>query len=277
VAPSAAAALQDAGALVLGDHTLHLQQQIVLGRAADGAVEERDLDTGSAELLDQQYLVGVAARQAIRSMHVDPVDLAGHDRVAQALQGRARERRAATTFVHVGMVRIDRGTLGGCTLPQGRELARHRVAARLAVARHPCIQRGRDPTHVQPSANRLGPRRPVARAELRDALPAASGGVGSAPGARRPRPGTAARSASPRTRPASPVRQACCAGPWALPSARPLLPRSWPVSRPVRNRSPYCARRPARATSVRHSKLATLWGELSRARRGRYPPHPPGA
>ena len=34
----------------------------VFGRTADGAVEEHDLDTGAAELLHEQHLIGIAPR-----------------------------------------------------------------------------------------------------------------------------------------------------------------------------------------------------------------------
>lgn len=197
VAPPAPAALQDAGALVFGDHTLHLQEQVVLGGAADGAVEEHHFDPSAAELLNEQHLVGVAPRQPVGGVHVDPVHLAGRDRVAQPLQRRARQPRPAATLVHVGVVRGDRGTVGGRALPQGRDLAGHRVAARLSVARYARIQASRDPIHAQPSSNLPSPPRPRGRAGARRGRRAVSGGVGSAPSARRPRPDTAARSEPP--------------------------------------------------------------------------------
>lgn len=96
--PRAPAALQDARALVLGDHALDLQEQVVLGRAADGAVEERHSDAGVAEILDE-HLVGVASRQAVGGEHVDQVHLARRDRVAQRLQHRARQCRPAAVLV----------------------------------------------------------------------------------------------------------------------------------------------------------------------------------
>ena len=65
VAAPASAALEELGTLVLGDHALDLQEQVVLGAAADGAVEEHHLHAGTAELLDQEHLVGIAPGQAV--------------------------------------------------------------------------------------------------------------------------------------------------------------------------------------------------------------------
>ena len=257
------AALQDAGALIFGDDALHLQQQVVLGRAADGAVDERDLDAGAPELLDQQDLVGVAPREPVRGMHVDPVDLAQGRRVAQAVHRRARQRRPAAPLVHIGVVRADRGTIGCGPLPQGRELACHRVVAHLALARHARVEGSRDPTHSQPSSSPAGPLCLRSWAASRPERQPASGGAGSAPGARRPRPGTAARSSPPRTTRAPPARDPCCAGPWTPSSVRPGVRRLCPVTGSDRKPSPYQARKERRSNKARHSKVATSWEELS--------------
>ena len=48
--------LENAGTLVFGDHTLDLQEQVVLGRATDRAIEEHHLDTGATELFHEQHL-----------------------------------------------------------------------------------------------------------------------------------------------------------------------------------------------------------------------------
>jgi hypothetical protein len=53
VALAAAATLEDLGALVLGHHTLDLQEQVVLRRHPDRAVEEHDLGAAAAELVEQ--------------------------------------------------------------------------------------------------------------------------------------------------------------------------------------------------------------------------------
>ena len=62
---AAAKALAQHGALVLGDGTLDLQQQLVVRVIGDRMLQEGDLTAGTAELLKQQDLVGIAPRQAI--------------------------------------------------------------------------------------------------------------------------------------------------------------------------------------------------------------------
>jgi hypothetical protein len=81
--PSAPAALQDLGALVLGDHALDLEQEVVLGAGADGAVREDDLGAGLAELLDEENLIGVPPGQTIRRKDVDLIEHAGRHGIAQ--------------------------------------------------------------------------------------------------------------------------------------------------------------------------------------------------
>ena len=63
---AAAATLQDLRSLVLGDDPLHLQQKIVLGRAADRVIEEGYFGAGAAELLDEQDLMGIAPSKTDR-------------------------------------------------------------------------------------------------------------------------------------------------------------------------------------------------------------------
>jgi hypothetical protein len=101
MAATAPATLQDLGPLVFGDHALNLEKQIVLGRAADGAVQENDLGTGPTELVDQQRLMGVAASKPIRGVDIDAVDLATGNGIPQPLQRRAKQDRTAVAFVQI--------------------------------------------------------------------------------------------------------------------------------------------------------------------------------
>ena len=56
-----AAPLHDLGALVLGDHALDLEQQVLLRAAADGVAEEHDLDAAPGELFKDQDLICILA------------------------------------------------------------------------------------------------------------------------------------------------------------------------------------------------------------------------
>src|SRR4051794_41538704 len=70
MAASSAGALQDLGALILSNDTLDLKQEIVLGGAANWAIEEDDLHAGPAQLLNQEHLMGIAAGEAGRRLHI---------------------------------------------------------------------------------------------------------------------------------------------------------------------------------------------------------------
>ena len=56
-----ATALHDLGALVLGDHALDLQEQVLLGSAAWGIAQEDDLNAATGEFLEYQNLICIFA------------------------------------------------------------------------------------------------------------------------------------------------------------------------------------------------------------------------
>jgi len=97
---AAPGALGDLRALVLGDHPLELAQELVLGRArALSLLGEADLDTGAPELLEQQHLVGIAAREAVVGVAEQQLEGALGGAIAQALERRALKRGARETLV----------------------------------------------------------------------------------------------------------------------------------------------------------------------------------
>ena len=86
----AATPLGDLRALVLGDHPLELAQQLVLrGARSLGLLGEHDLDPAARELLQQQHLVGVAAREPVRRMTQHDLEAPVERPVAKPLQRRA--------------------------------------------------------------------------------------------------------------------------------------------------------------------------------------------
>jgi hypothetical protein len=108
--------LQYLAALVLGDDALNLQQQIVLRRVADRAVEEYDPRPAAVKLLDQQDLMGVLACQPVWRQHIDALDIAGGHRVAQLLQRQPLKIAAAATIIHVAVMRLELKAVGRDTL-----------------------------------------------------------------------------------------------------------------------------------------------------------------
>jgi hypothetical protein len=71
---AAAEALAEDGALVFGDGALDLQQELVVRVVRDRVLQEHHLGAGAAELLQEQDLVGVLARQPVGGQHGDDPD-----------------------------------------------------------------------------------------------------------------------------------------------------------------------------------------------------------
>jgi hypothetical protein len=97
---AAPVALGDLRAFVFGDHALDLDQQPglrVIARCRAG--EEVHLDAEALELVQDQHLVGVGAREAIRAQTQDRVQRTGLGRVAQAVHRRAVQPRARVAVV----------------------------------------------------------------------------------------------------------------------------------------------------------------------------------
>lgn len=113
---TAPATLQDLGPLILGNHTLDLEQKIILRCAADRAVQENDFRTCTTKFVDQKHLMGITACQPIRGMDINALDMAAGNCVPQPLQGRTRQDRTTVAFIHVAVIRFELEVLGSDTL-----------------------------------------------------------------------------------------------------------------------------------------------------------------
>src|SRR5574342_920428 len=58
---AAPAAFQDLCTLELGNHSLHLQQQVILGRVSNGAIDEDDLHPQAMKFLNEHEMMGMVA------------------------------------------------------------------------------------------------------------------------------------------------------------------------------------------------------------------------
>ena len=105
---AAPVALHQLGLLVLGEHALELDQQLVLRAVAPRPLHELHPDAAAGELLDQQRLVGELACQPVRRVDQHDVQAALGGQVPQRLQGRAGQRRAGVPLV--GEHPVFRGT-----------------------------------------------------------------------------------------------------------------------------------------------------------------------
>ena len=86
---AAPVALHQLGLLVLGEHALELDQQLVLGAVAARPLHELHPRPAAGELLDQQRLVGELAGQPVRRVDQHDVEAALGGQVPQRLQARA--------------------------------------------------------------------------------------------------------------------------------------------------------------------------------------------
>ena len=138
---SATTSLEDLRPFVLGDHALHLQQQVFFGTVADGPIQKDQFDATPPQLLDKQNLVGVLPGQAIRRMHVQAVKGARIGRVAQSFQRGTRQRRSTVAFVDEAKFFFKGTAVAGNTLLECFELAADRVLFRLLLRGNPRVNR----------------------------------------------------------------------------------------------------------------------------------------
>jgi hypothetical protein len=100
--PSAAVAFGYFGALILGDHTLHLNQQrcfrIIVKR---GSIHIVDLDAMPGQLIGDQDLIRVAARQTVRRQAPDVLDQASFGSIAESVQTRPVKTRSRVAIVRI--------------------------------------------------------------------------------------------------------------------------------------------------------------------------------
>ena len=139
---AAAEALAQQRPLVFGHCPLDLQEKLVAGIIGDGVVEERHRAAGTAELLEDQGLIGILAREAVRAEHRDDIDLGVADGVPQGVEPGPVEPGAAVAFVAEGMLGPE--LMAGLFRPgaQGRDLAVDRLLPLLALGGHPGIDGG---------------------------------------------------------------------------------------------------------------------------------------
>jgi hypothetical protein len=127
------------GALLLRNHPLHLQQQVVFGALPQGPLEEDHLDASTSALIDQQDLIRILAGQALGRVPREPVHTARRDDIPQALQRWADQRGPTLAFVKKLHRRGHTQPIDGPALPQGCDLARHGVRRRWLLRRHPRV------------------------------------------------------------------------------------------------------------------------------------------
>src|SRR5215831_3929599 len=97
--PPATCTFGNLSPLVLGDHPLHLCEQFTLRGIAEWVLKKDQLCIEFLELLDEKPLMRIVAREPIRRENYDGIEFAVLRAVAQSIQRRSIESRAADVFI----------------------------------------------------------------------------------------------------------------------------------------------------------------------------------
>jgi len=114
---------EDLRPLVFRDHALELQQQLIFSRCRPRRADKQGFDTGTSQLLDQQDLIGISSTEPIGCIDQHGVELAFGRQVANPLEARADQTRAAIAFVFEYPFRGNSVALLGGERGQRRRLA----------------------------------------------------------------------------------------------------------------------------------------------------------
>ena len=155
-------ALQDLRPLILGDHALELNQQLILGARTLGRLHKQRFHPLTRELLDQQDLVGVFAAQSIRRIDERRLNLTLCHEIPNPLKTRALEARAAIAFVFEDPFPRDFESVALGELDQRHSLARNRVFLALLLRGDSRVDRRH--LHERPPCSRARPGHAPARA-----------------------------------------------------------------------------------------------------------------
>ena len=136
---AAAMAFENLGALILGNHALHLQEEVIFWTLAQGPVQKDHLHPGAPEFVDQQDLIRIFAGQAIRRVHREAVYTARRDHITQPFESRSDQSGSTVPFIkelhgfgHHEAIRRN-------PLAQGGSLTRDRVRVGLLLRRYPGV------------------------------------------------------------------------------------------------------------------------------------------
>ena len=201
---TAAHALGDQRALVLRDRASDLQQQLVVRVTAHGAVQEPHGTAVPLQLLQQQDLMDVVARQPVRRGDHDQVERAGGRPVAQVIETRTPQGGAAVAVIAKDVVEGHVPALLPRVAHQAFQLLLDRLGLGLAPRRHARVERH---PHGWPPVRRGRAMRRQARRPVPPSRPAAPGRPGPS-GVGLPGPAASSDVRSTGIASAPPVRRA---------------------------------------------------------------------
>ncbi len=91
--------LGDLRTLVLGNHTLKLEYQLLFGRCCSGRFEKHDIHSMARQLFKQQNLVRILAAQPIRRKNQHSLELTFGGKIPQSFQPGANEHGSTVSLI----------------------------------------------------------------------------------------------------------------------------------------------------------------------------------
>jgi hypothetical protein len=111
-------------------------------------VQEDHLDPGAVEFVDQQHLIGVASRQPVGRVDIEPIQIAGGNRIAQPLQRRPHQSGAAIALIGEAVVRLQRQTVLDDLRRERGDLADDGLVCALLLGRDASIKGGAEHAYL---------------------------------------------------------------------------------------------------------------------------------
>ena len=147
-------ALHDLCAFVLGDHSLHCKQHLVLGALANRPVDEVEIATGRLQLLADHDLVGVAASEPIGAVNEHDIEQPVSGVVSESIEPRSCQQVPGVALVKVDMSVEDHDLHVFRQRPELSQLALDGLLPFLPVAGHSCVEGGSFHSYLSPTACR---------------------------------------------------------------------------------------------------------------------------
>ena len=146
-------ALGDERALVLGHRPADLQEQLVLGIVGERPVGELDPAAVALQLLQEQHLMDIVARQSIRIGDEDAIELGQRGEVAKPVEAGPPQRGPGIAVVAEDVVVRERPSAISGDAPQSVELLIDGLGLGLALGRDPDVDRD---SHRPPPGSWVG-------------------------------------------------------------------------------------------------------------------------
>ena len=141
-------ALDDLGPLILRNHPLHLQEQVIFWAFPQGPVQQHHFHPRPPALIHQQHLVRRCAREAIRGVDLEAIHGPSRHDIPQPFQRRSDQCGPTIAFINELHGFGQGQALGPHTFPQRGHLTRDGVGLGLLVGRDPCLDRSLDELHA---------------------------------------------------------------------------------------------------------------------------------